>query len=64
MAELGDAIQDAEATKSKFYNFKVLECNAPIGKSESKQTMRGGVGENPTIVTKRKRNYGNQQNLQ
>ena len=26
MAELGDAIQDAEATKSKFYNFKVLEC--------------------------------------
>lgn len=28
MAELGDAIQDAEATKSKFYNFKVLECRA------------------------------------
>jgi hypothetical protein len=28
MAELGDAIQDAEATKSKFYNFKVLECKA------------------------------------
>ena len=26
MVELGDAIQDAEATKSKFYNFKVLEC--------------------------------------
>ncbi len=25
MAELGDAIQDAEATKSTFYNFKVLE---------------------------------------
>ena len=28
MAELGDAIQDAEALKSKFYNFKVLECRA------------------------------------
>lgn len=28
MAELGDAIQDAEATKSTFYNFKVLECRA------------------------------------
>lgn len=28
MAELGDAIQDAEATKSKLYNFKVLECRA------------------------------------
>lgn len=28
MAELGDAIQDAEATKSKFYNFKVLELRA------------------------------------
>ena len=28
MVELGDAIQDAEATKSKFYNFKVLECKA------------------------------------
>lgn len=28
MAELGDAIQDAEATKSTFYNFKVLECKA------------------------------------
>ena len=28
MAELGDAIQDAEATKSKFYDFKVLECKA------------------------------------
>lgn len=28
MAELGDAIQDAEATKSKFYNFKVLECRS------------------------------------
>ena len=25
MVELGDAIQDAEATKSNFYNFKVLE---------------------------------------
>jgi hypothetical protein len=28
MRQLGDAIQDAEATKSKFYNFKVLECRA------------------------------------
>lgn len=28
MAELGDAIQDAEALKSMFYNFKVLECRA------------------------------------
>lgn len=28
MVELGDAIQDAEATKSKFYNFKVLELRA------------------------------------
>ncbi len=28
MVELGDAIQDAEATKSEFYNFKVLECRA------------------------------------
>lgn len=28
MAELGDAIQDAEATKSVLYNFKVLECRA------------------------------------
>lgn len=28
MAELGDAIQDAEATKSMLYNFKVLECRA------------------------------------
>lgn len=28
MVELGDAIQDAEATKSNFYNFKVLEQRA------------------------------------
>lgn len=28
MEKLGEAIQDAEATKSKFYNFKVLECRA------------------------------------
>lgn len=28
MAELGDAIQDAEATKSIFYNFNVLELRA------------------------------------
>ena len=28
MVELGDAIQDAEATKSNFYNFKVLELRA------------------------------------
>ena len=28
MAELGDAIQDAEALKSVFYNFKVLELRA------------------------------------
>ena len=28
MAELGDAIQDAEALKSMFYNFKVLELRA------------------------------------
>lgn len=28
MEKLGLAIKDAEATKSKFYNFKVLECRA------------------------------------
>lgn len=28
MAELGDAIQDADATKSTFYDFKVLEVRA------------------------------------
>lgn len=28
MGQLLGAIQDAEATKSKFYNFKVLECRA------------------------------------
>ena len=28
MEKLGEAIKDAEATKSKFYNFKVLECRA------------------------------------
>lgn len=28
MEKLGEAIKDAEATKSKSYNFKVLECRA------------------------------------
>ena len=41
MAELGDAIQDAEATKSKFYNFKVLDMRVFKGTSfiGDKQTM-------------------------